>query len=430
MILKPRLPLTFTDQKVEEDFLSEYRIEAVSIFRWAIAVMGIFMVAFMWQDSELSSIGYRATNIRIYLAIPLCILTWYLVGIKAMQKYIEWISALFILVYSALTAAIYLVFEPGFYGLSGAMGATCFLMFVFGTFTLSYLRFIWASLVCIGIIFIYVFSVLTWTKFNAEEFINGYMANIALGYLLGSVTCFMFEVFRRRQFTASRHLAQEREHYRQLLFTLVPSAIASRIELGEFPIADSQAEVAILFSDLVGFTTLTKQVSPRALVQLLNELFSEFDKAAEHNCVEKIKTIGDGYMAACGVPVAEEQRTIAIANLALDMVAITKRIAEKNHLPISIRVGIHTGSLVAGVIGMNRYTYDMWGESVNIASRMESSGVPNRVQISESAFLRLKDHFSCEAQGEIDAKGVGLTSTYLLGLPLVASSPRSLRKVG
>lgn len=410
-----RWPLSFPDEGVEKEFLLAYRDDAVQVVRWATAVALIFILAFMWQDNEISPKGYIATNIRMYLAVPLCILTWYVVGLTNARCYIEGITAVFLLLYASLMVAIFLVFEPGLYGLSGAFAPGNFLILVLATFTLSYLRFVWASFVGIGVLLIYSVSSYRWTQFDAEGFVKGHLSNGFIAFALGAVTSYMFEVLRRRQFMAARTLTREKERYKQLLYTLVPSKIASRIEEGEFPIADSHAEVAILFSDFVGFTALSQQVSPRTLVQLLNELFFEFDQAAESYAVEKIKTIGDGYMAACGAPIQEDKRTTAIAHLALEMVEITKRVAEKYHFPIAIRVGIHTGSLIAGVIGKSRYTYDLWGESVNMASRMESSGIPNRVQMSESAFMRLKDHFVCEARGEVSLKGMGNASVYLLG---------------
>lgn len=416
-----RRRLRFSDPAWEALYCQTQRVELVTASRWSMLVAMILALAFMWQDTMLSSNGHVATNIRIYLVVPLCLGTWYALRQPPLLRYAELIAAVFLLLYSALITAIFLVFEPGFYGLSGSVGEGNFIMIILATFTLSCLRPPWALGVGCGVLAIYTVGNLLWTAVDAEQFFNGHFSNIVMTMALGAATCCLFDMLRRRQFITLRTLEMEKERYKELLYNLVPHKIATRIEGGEFPIADSHAEIAVLFSDLVGFTTLTQQIAPRTLVQLLNELFFEFDLAAERHGVEKIKTIGDGYMAACGPPVAEEERTVQIAQFALDIIEITRAVALKYKLPIGIRVGIHSGSLVAGVIGKNRYTYDMWGESVNMASRMESSGLPNRVQASESAYQRLAEHFSFEPRGEIEVKGIGLVQAYLLSAPLSRS---------
>ncbi|SFU95115.1 adenylate/guanylate cyclase domain-containing protein [Pseudoduganella namucuonensis] len=416
-----RRRLRFSDPAWEALYRKAQREELVAASRWGLLVALILALAFMWQDTMLSSNGHVATNIRIYLVVPLCLGTWYALRQRPLLGYAELIISSFLLLYSVLIAAIFLVFEPGFYGLSGSVGEGNFIMIILATFTLSCLRPPWALGVAAAVLAIYTAGNLLWTAVDTEQFLNGHFSNAVMTMALGAATCCLFDMLRRRQFITLRTLEMEKERYKELLYNLVPHKIATRIEGGEFPIADSHAEIAVLFSDLVGFTTLTQQIAPRTLVQLLNELFFEYDLAAERLGVEKIKTIGDGYMAACGPPVAEERRTVLIAQLALEMIEITRAVALKYKLPIGVRVGIHSGSLVAGVIGKNRYTYDMWGESVNMASRMESSGLPNRVQASESAYQRLADRFAFEARGEIEVKGIGPVQAYLLTAPLARS---------
>jgi adenylate cyclase len=409
--------LSFPDTILESEFLAAHRADAAPIARRGTIIALLLSLAFMWQDTELSATGYRATNIRIYLIVPLCLGIWYWLGLGRAQRHVEWIVSGFILLYAALIAVLFREFEPGFYGISGAVAEGNFIMILLAAFTLSYLRLKWALLVGAAVLGEYLFAVHLWSKGDFSLFMQGHYANALMAYALGAVTCAMFEGLRRRQFAAARALRQEKERYKNLLYTLVPSQIASRIEGGEFPIADSQAEVAILFSDIVGFTELTKLVAPRTLVQLLNELFSEFDLAAERHGVEKIKTIGDGYMAVCGPPVDEQQRSPSVLRFAREMLEITQRMSDKYALPLAVRIGIHNGSLVAGVIGRSRYTYDMWGESVNMASRMESSGVAGRIQVSEPAHQRLKAQFHFEPRGEIEVKGIGPVKAYLLKEP-------------
>lgn len=428
--LLQRFRLPFADPLIEREFLLAHRKEAVQVFRWAVVVAALMVLMFMWQDSEISKTGYRATNIRIYLLLPLCAAVWTALGTAAAARHVEWLTIFFVLCYSALTAALCLVFEPGMYGIDGTIASGNFLMIVFASFTMGHQRVGPAAATGAGVVAMYAAANYWFSPVDFSLFLYGNFSTVAMAYVLGLAACTMLETLRRRHFLAVHALAAEKERYKLLLFTLVPSQIAIRIEHGEFPIADSQAETAILFSDFVNFTALTKRIPPRTLVQLLNELFFEFDLAAERHGVEKIKTIGDGYMAACGPPVPEQRRTPAMASFGLELVEITARVAERYQLPIQIRVGIHTGALIAGVIGKSRYTFDMWGESVNMASRMESSGLPGRVQLSETAYRRLDGQFACEARGAIDVKGVGDVQAYLLcaapslreARPLVADS--------
>ncbi len=411
--------LRFPEPAVEAAFLASHRQESVQVARWAVVAAFIVGMFFVFQDNVITPTGYRATNIRMYLMAPLCFGFWFLLGVPRLQRWIEPLTGMFILLYSALVVAIFVVFEPTFYGLSGAVAEGNFVIIILATFTMSHLRLAWAAAVGAGVLAMYMAGNYLWTAVDFELFLNGHYANAVMAFVLGAATCWMFEVLRRRQFLTLRALEGEKERYKSLLFTLVPSQITDRIKEGHVPIADSHAEIAILFADIVGFTALTKQVAAGTLVQLLNELFFEFDLAAERYGVEKVKTVGDGYMAVCGPPVAEERRAVCVAQFALEMVQITRRMAARFNLPIGIRVGVHSGSLVAGVIGKSRYTYDMWGESVNMASRMEASGVANRVQVSDQAQQRLRGQFGLEPHAVIEVAGKPV-KTWLLGEALQA----------
>lgn len=209
-------------------------------------------------------------------------------------------------------------------------------------------------------------------------------------------------------------LDRERARSEQLLLNVLPSPIGERLKRGEAPIADTFPEVTILFTDLVGFTELSGRLPAAELVEILNEVFSEFDTLALAHGVEKIKTIGDAYLAVAGIPVPREDHAAAIAELAIDMLRVQQRLAERRKLPLEMRIGINSGPVVAGVIGKHKFTYDLWGDAVNIASRMESHGVAGRIQISESTHRRLGDRYATEERGVIDVKGKGPTRTWWL----------------
>jgi class 3 adenylate cyclase len=409
-----RFSMRFSDPGFEQEFLRGYRIDAVAIFRWGVLLAAVLALAFAWQDPTISQNGMDATNIRLFLVVPLCALTWFALRRDGVEKWVEVITSGFLLVYSMLLAAIFIVFEPTIYGISGVIAEGNFLMVMLAAFTLSCLRLCWALWVGLGIIGIYAVAAAQWGHGDYTEFVLTHLSNIGMAFCLGALTCGMFESLRRRQYVTLSLLHAEKDRYKNLLCTLVPAGIAHRIEQGETPIADSHTEMAVLFSDFVGFTSLTRRIAPHQLIKLLNDLFSEFDAAAERHGVEKIKTFGDGYMAACGPPMSEAMRTIAVVRFGLDMVAITERVSQKHGIPIGIRVGVHSGSLIAGVIGKSRFAYDMWGETVNMASRMESSGVPGQVQVSESAFRRLDGQFAFEARDDIEIKGAPNVSAYLV----------------
>jgi len=214
--------------------------------------------------------------------------------------------------------------------------------------------------------------------------------------------------------TTEEELRQQRQLSERLLLNILPQRIAERLKRGQTTIADSFADATVLFADLVGFTRLATELSPAELVSLLNQIFSRFDKLVDRHRVEKVKTIGDAYMAVGGVPHSQGNHVAAIANLALEMQqAIGKFITPDQH-PMTLRIGIHTGAVVAGVIGSRKFIYDLWGDAVNVASRMESQGEAGRIQVTEAVYNRLHRNYQFEPRGAIEVKGKGAMTTYWL----------------
>lgn len=218
---------------------------------------------------------------------------------------------------------------------------------------------------------------------------------------------------RERAFT--NELRAEKGKTESLLLNILPGTILSRIRKGETAIADRFPDATILFADLAGFTNLADQHSPGRVVELLNGLFSAFDRLAKSLKVEKIKTIGDAYMAAGGLPEEGPGHAISVAEMALGMIDAVRETGKRFDETLEVRIGIHSGEVVAGLIGQHRSIYDVWGDTVNIASRLESTGLPNRIQISESTYQRVKDAFHCELRGPVALKGKGTMLTYFLG---------------
>jgi class 3 adenylate cyclase len=202
----------------------------------------------------------------------------------------------------------------------------------------------------------------------------------------------------------------------ELLLNILPAPIANRLRGGEDRIADGFAEVTVAFADLVGFTALTSEMPPHDVVTFLNGLFTRFDLAAQDLGVEKIKTVGDAYMAVCGLPVSVANHAERMVRMAIRMVHITREHAMEHHVSMKLRVGVNSGPVVAGVIGKSKYIYDLWGDTVNLASRMESGGIPDSVQVTRPVYERLKDQFVFEPRGAIEVKGKGSVEAWLLRL--------------
>jgi adenylate cyclase len=213
---------------------------------------------------------------------------------------------------------------------------------------------------------------------------------------------------------AEAKLELEQQKSERLLLNILPASIAERLKEGSGVIADHFESTTVLFADIVGFTAMSEKVSPTELVGRLNHIFSAFDDLAERYSLEKIKTIGDAYMVAGGFPDARDGHANDVAGMALDMLAAIEAGNHDAEHPVSIRIGIHTGPAVAGVIGIKKFFYDVWGDTVNTASRMESSGAPGRVHISEQTAQLVSAQFVVEERGLVEMKGKGCLRTYWL----------------
>jgi len=209
-------------------------------------------------------------------------------------------------------------------------------------------------------------------------------------------------------------LELEQAKSEQLLLNVLPAAIALRLKDNEHNIAESFAEVTVMFADIVGFTELSSRISATAVVEVLNDIFSAFDHLADRHGLEKIKTIGDAYMVVGGLPTPREDHAEAIANMAIDMLHEIRILSLEHSEPFSIRIGICSGPVVAGVIGLKKFIYDLWGDTVNIASRMESHGITGCIQVTAETYELLKDKYTFEKRGAIQVKGKGYMVTYLM----------------
>jgi len=224
---------------------------------------------------------------------------------------------------------------------------------------------------------------------------------------IGQLTFLAISYFR-----AQRDAAERRSE--RLLLNVLPEAIAARLKRGEEPIADHYDDVSVLFADLAGFTVRSAQETPAETVAVLNEVFSVFDGLVSRYGLEKIRTIGDSYMVAAGAPVARPDHAHAICAMALDLKREVARLNAEHDWDLSFRIGINSGPAVAGIVGREKFHYDLWGDTVNVASRMESHGLPDQIQVTEAVYERLKDDFVFECRGLVEVKGKGATLTYFV----------------
>jgi class 3 adenylate cyclase len=257
-------------------------------------------------------------------------------------------------------------------------------------------------------------SVVRCIEAGAEDYLTKPFNPILLSARIGASLEKKWLRDREKKFVAD--LEQEKARSETLLLNILPQSIVNRMRNGEMVIADRVAEATILFCDLVGFTALSQELAADRIIDFLSKIFSAFDQLAAEFGVEKIKTIGDAYMVAAGIPEAQPDHAERIAAVAPRMLDAVAAIAEATHLTLAARIGIHTGPITAGVIGTHKFVYDVWGDTVNTASRMESQSLPGRIQVSAATRAALGDRFKLERRGIIEVKGKGMMETYFLSV--------------
>jgi len=260
-------------------------------------------------------------------------------------------------------------------------------------------------------------SVVRCIELGAEDYLFKPFNQTLLKARIGA--CLEKKRLRDQEQAFLKQIQAEQEKSERLLLNVLPKPIADRLKQGQHTIADNFAEVTVLFADIVGFTELSSALAPTDLVELLNQIFSVFDHLVEQHYLEKIKTIGDAYLVVGGLPTPRSDHAEAIANLALAMQAAIAQFTIPNHhshsnKSLQMRMGIHTGPVGAGVIGTSKFAYDLWGDTVNTASRMESHGIPGQIQVSAVTYELLKNSYAFQPRGAIDVKGKGEMTAYLL----------------
>jgi class 3 adenylate cyclase len=286
-------------------------------------------------------------------------------------------------------------------------------------YTIIRLRFVAATVLCWFLVAAYEYAAIVLLETPIPILVNNNFFFIAAN-VIGMFAAYMLEFYERRDFLQARQLeeqreeiARERERAEELLYAILPRSVAARLQRHQ-QVADSFADVTVLFADIADFSSLTPQLPPGKLVSLLNAVFTGFDVLAEKHGLEKVKTIGDAYMAVAGLPAEREDHAEAMAEFALDMLAEIKRHRIDGLEPLNIRIGINTGPVVAGVIGRKKFIYDLWGDTVNLASRMQELGLPGQIHVTTATYQRLRRRYVFEELRHVPIKGAGELSVYTL----------------
>jgi class 3 adenylate cyclase len=401
------LALRFPDHALESDFRAEYARSSIRAARaTTILVIGLY-AGYLVLDLRAGTVG-EVWPLRLAVVVVLAVnlaLTWHRVFERIHSE---------VLALGGLAAAF------GMLGMMATVGDRMEVPFypgiglaVVGTFTLFRIRFPVA--LAASVVMLAAYAAVLGRGVHAYD--NPQMAALYLVtcVLIGAFASWNLERYARDGFLARLGLERERGRSERLLLNVLPAPIAERLKTDPAPIADRFPEASVLFADLVGFTEFSSGMAPEDLVTLLNDLFTAFDQVADRHGLEKIKTIGDAYMAVCGVPVPRADHLERIADAAVEMLAVAAQRARASDKPVALRIGIDTGPVVAGVIGERKFIYDLWGDPVTMASRMESQGVAGAIQLTARAGERLRARYALTARGAIDVKGRGRTETYLLG---------------
>ena len=421
------LGLRFADPADEQAFYEVFLTRRLRFSRLMMALAATLLVVFILWDRIIDPVGARTTMwIRIGVMGPACL------GCAIALRWTwakRWFEPLVVATGSLVTiciSAICAILNGG-YNLVAA-GLLLILLFVAALFrvrTPAYLVF--SLLTIVG-----YFAGLGWAHGYASGMPAMNILMVGVGLSVSAMSVVSREWGARDEFRAQAEIVRSHARIEELLHSMLPAAIVRRIQGGETLIADQHDEVSIVFSDLVGFTEMSRRIDAPTLVGVLNQLFSAFDAAAAEHGMHKIKTIGDAYMAVGGVVEVAGARDPAedAVGFAFAMVRAARALSATLDMDLEVRVGLHVGPVVAGVIGTSRPAFDCWGEAVNLASRLESNGTAGAVLMSEGAWRRVRDRHATEVREDIQLKGIGRTRAYLLrppgavgaGLPKAAAS--------
>lgn len=407
-----RLILAFDDPLFERGFLDHYtnkyyRFAQISIGIGFILILGDFLVDFFAYPDV------KANTNRLLLTLPLMAAgIWYSFTQHGKRNWQMGMATFVVCVAACLFWVLILIDRQGGTGLSSWVGILNFTFVEFYGFLILGVQFRY-SLVS-GALILLAFLTAMWFGFGVNVKDVAYWSyHVVTLFILAAGIGWWREYVIRSDFSLRSSLDQERGRSQSLLESILPSSVLRRMRSGERVIADLYPDVSVIFLDIRGFTALASKIEPTHLVGILDSIFSAFDRICDEFGVEKIKTIGDSYMAVAGMHSHGSNHAEKALLAARSMVLHFNKVLENADLPIGIRAGIHSGSVVGGVLGTKKPHFDIWGDVVNVASRMESTGKEGMIQVSEETWHRVQQNFQFLERGEVDVKGKGVVRTYL-----------------
>jgi len=404
--------------EIEKQFREEYHANTVPTTRLALVLGLILFSLFGILDIYAVPISRNIVwFIRYVIVAPFIIFALIMTYTVPFQKYTQLLMCMVIAVSGIGIAAIIAItqdaeFASRFY----FTGLILVSMWAYG---LSRLRFWYAIIANLVIMAAYEYASIEVKQLLASEtgIVIFTMHNFFFlgANIIGIFTSYNLERYTRRDFLQKLAIEAQRDQSDKLLYNVLPERIAEKLKHSSETIAEEFSSASVLFADIVNFTPISARFGPLEVVDMLNELFSHFDELVDKYSVEKIQIAGDGYMVASGVPAPRKNHAIVLAYLALDMLEYVKmqEFLGGRH-SIEIRIGLNSGPLIAGVIGRKKFVYALWGDMVNIASRMESHGASGKIQITRATYELVKDNFECEYIGEIAVKGRGKMEAWYL----------------
>lgn len=403
--------------RLESLFQQQYAATFLPNSRFALLTGLLFYAAFGALDVWGVPLSRNAVwTIRFSIVCPVILTTLVCTWLPRAEKFLQALySAATVTTGLGITAMLIVAkpSEPGY--VFYYAGIIVVLMFAD---CLARIQFFYAAPCNLLILFAYEVVAIVWqhalrSPTDRYAFVNNNFF-LLTAIFIGLTSCYFLESHTRKDFLQQRALNAEKKKVEDLLLNILPSEVAEQLRRGAGTIAEQLDSVSILFADLVGFTSLSASMPPQKMVQLLNQLFSRFDVLLDRYQLEKIKTIGDCYMVAAGVPSMRRDHAQVLVRFALDVCECMSAGSPLEGHKCAVRVGVSSGRVIAGVIGQRKFSYDVWGDTVNVASRMESHGVVGRVQISRETYELVKDDFLCECRGQIAIKGKGSMETFVV----------------
>jgi adenylate cyclase len=406
-----RLGVEFADREMEACFAADYLSGSLRITQ-SFLILGAFgYYIFFICDRIMDPVGGELGHIiRGFIAAPVFTVAALLLSTRLGRRYHELLAVLAYMVGQIGLVVIYGSINHGY-----DFAAMAFVLLLMGTNAAFSLRTKYLILIAIFALTTTVIGHVIADNARPRWIIINILA-VLTGILFSSISAYLRERAARRQFMTDKALLASRARVDDLLTSMLPAYIVQRIQAGETGIADSLGEVSVIFANVGNVADTSQGIAETQLLRGLNQLFSDFDREAERYGIDKIKTVGGSYMAIGGLAAqgGGEDHVKNAADFALAIQAIVAKIIEETGYPVNLRVGVHVGPVVAGVIGVQRPVFDCWGESVNLASRLENSAPLREILISESTYWRLKSQFDVDFHQEMTLKGIGRTKTYCL----------------